>query len=416
MAPQSNLGGGADSSAAEHPAAWAAVYAMALSTFVLVASEFMPVSLLSPVANDLGITEGQAGQSISVCGVAALLTSLSATRLIGGIDRRWVLMVLVSLLIGAGVLVSLAPNFTVLMAGRILVGVAVGGFWSLSAAVAMRLVPAGSVPNALAVINGGNAIAATIAAPLGSFLGGIIGWRGAFLCVVPLAVAAVAWLVYALPSLPAERRAAPGGMLALLRKPRVTVGFAGAALFFAGQFALFTYLRPFLEQVTQVSLGQLSTLLLLVGGMGFLGTVLIGRVIGERLHLTLAAIPAVMAVLAVCLALAGTSLGAAAALLAIWGLLGTAAPVAWWTWVTRAAADNPEAGGGLMVAAAQVGITGGAVLGGTVYDALGPVPTFLGSGVILLLAALVALASGWRPGKAPRAGIVAGSPATADAR
>ncbi|PZP47892.1 MAG: MFS transporter [Azospirillum brasilense] len=416
MAPGLNLGGGAVGSAAERPAAWGAVYAMALSTFVLVASEFMPVSLLSPIASDLAITEGQAGQSISVCGVAALLTSLTVARLIGGIDRRRVLMVLVSLLIGGGALVAFAPNFAVLMAGRVLVGVAVGGFWSLSAAVAMRLVPAASVPKALAVINGGNAIAATVAAPLGSFLGGLIGWRGAFLCVVPLAVAAVAWLAFALPGLPAERRAAPGGMLALLRKPLVAVGFAGAALFFAGQFALFTYLRPFLEQVTHVGLAGVSAMLLLVGGMGFVGTVLIGRTIGERLHLTLAAIPAIMAVLAVCLALAGTSPGATAALLAIWGLLGTAAPVVWWTWVTRAAADNPEAGGGLMVAAAQVGITSGAVLGGTVYDALGPVPTFLGSGALLVLAALVAFASGWRPGRACRDGIAAGPPAVAEAR
>jgi DHA1 family purine ribonucleoside efflux pump-like MFS transporter len=79
------------------------------------------------------------------------------------------------------------------MIGRALLGIAIGGFWSISAATIMRLVPPQSVPRGLAVINGGNAIATTIAAPLGSFMGGLIGWRGAFFCVVPLASAAVIW-------------------------------------------------------------------------------------------------------------------------------------------------------------------------------------------------------------------------------
>jgi predicted MFS family arabinose efflux permease len=375
-------------------ARWGAVYAMTLCTFVLVASEFMPMSLLSPIAHDLQLSEGRAGEAIAISGLFAVITSLSLTRLIGTLNRRAVLLGLTALLIVSGTLVAFAPSYPVLMLGRAVVGVAIGGFWSLSAAMAMRMVPPASVPKALAVMNGGNAIASTVAAPLGSFMGGLIGWRGAFFSVVPLAVAAVIWQFFALPSLPATSRGQSTNPLSMLQRRHVAIGFLGTLLLFTGQFSLFTYLRPFLEQVTHVNLATLSSLLLVVGFMGFIGTVLIGRMIGDQLHILLAVLPAIMAVVAVGLGFYGGSIMVAAPLLAIWGLTGTAAPVAWWTWVTRAAPDDAEAGGGLMVAVAQIGITLGATLGGMAYDSLGPVVTFMGSAAILAVGAVVAFASG----------------------
>jgi len=371
--------------------AWGAVYAMTLCTFVLVASEFMPVSLLSPIARELQLSEGQAGQAIAISGLFAMVASLSIGRLIGGVDRRLVLLCLTALLILSGGVVAFAPNYAVLMVGRAILGIAIGGFWSMSAAIVMRLVPADSVPRALAVLNGGNAIATVVGAPLGSFLGGLIGWRGAFFCVVPLAVAATLWQAFSLPRLAAEPRTGNSGMAALLRRKAVLVGLGGAALLFMGQFALYTYLRPFLEQVTGASLGVLSTLLLVVGVSGFVGTTLIGRLIGARLHLLLAALPAIMALTAIGLAAFGSSLWIVAGLLALWGLVGTAAPVAWWTWVTRAAPGHAEAGGGLMVAVVQLAIMSGATLGGLAYDAFGPRIEFLGSAAVLAVAGLVAL-------------------------
>ena len=364
---------------------------MTLCTFVLVASEFMPVSLLSPIANDLHLTAGQAGRAIAISGLSAMVASLSLGRLIDGIDRRLVLLALTALLIVSGALVSYAPSYAVLMVGRAVLGLAIGGFWSMSAAVAMRLVPAQAVPKALAMLNGGNALATVIGAPLGSFLGGLIGWRGAFFCVVPMAIAATAWQAFALPALPTERRDGGSGMLVLLGRRTVLRGLVGAALLFMGQFALYTYLRPFLEQVTHVGLGTLSTLLLVVGVAGFVGTTLIGRLIGGKLHILLAAIPAIMAVAAIGLALFGTSVAVVAVLLAIWGLVGTAAPVGWWTWVTRAAPDDAEAGSGLMVAVVQFAIMSGSTVGGLAYDAVGPSTEFLGSAAVLAVAAAVAL-------------------------
>ena len=378
----------------DRPARWGAIYAMALCSFVLIASEFMPVSLLSPIAHTLNLTEGKAGQAISISGLFAVITSLSLSSVLGKTDRRIVLLVLTSLLVVSGAIVAFAPTYLVFMAGRALLGIAIGGFWSMSAAIAMRLVPSHAVPKALAVISGGNALATVLAAPLGSFVGSLIGWRGAFFCVVPVAVAAVIWQALTLPPLPVAERQSARGMFALLRRPPVVFGLLTVAMLFVGQFALFTYLRPFLEQVTHVSPAMLSIMLLILGVSGFIGTVLIGRVLNGGLFLTLAVLPALMAATAAALTVLGTSVVAVGILLAVWGFAGTSAPVAWWTWLARTVPDEAEAGGGLMVAIVQLAITLGATMGGIVFDAAGPRAEFLASAGLLAIAALAAVAIG----------------------
>lgn len=373
------------------PAAWGAVLAMSLAAFALVASEFMPVSLLTPLALELRISEGQAGHSIAISGAFALVTSLFLNRVVGRIDRKTVLLGLTLLMICSGTVAALAPNYPLFMVGRALIGVAIGGFWSMSAATVMRLVPEAEVPRALAILNGGNALATVIAAPAGSFLGALIGWRGAFFCLVPVAAIALVWLWRGLPALRSERRADAAGMRTLLARPAVVLGMAGVSLLFMGQFALFTYLRPFLETVTGVDATTLSLMLLVLGIAGFVGTTLIGAVLQGRLYRVLVVIPLVMAALAIGLVLFGASSAAVFVLLAAWGLVGTSAPVGWWTWLAQTLPRDAEAGGGLMVAVVQLAIMLGATLGGMLFDASGYRATFHLSAGLLVLAAVAAL-------------------------
>lgn len=374
---------------AQRPA-WGAVLAMTLCVVVLIASEFMPVSLLTPIARDLGVTEGQAGQAISISGLFAVVTSLLISTVIGSLDRRVVVIGMALLLAVSGTLVALAPNFLVLMTGRALLGVAIGGFWSLNTSILMRLLPAALVPAGLAISNGGVAFASTVSAPLGSTMGELIGWRWTFFAVVPLALAAAVWQALALPRLPPRGQSRTGNVLRLLKDRRVLVGMSAILLFFMGQFALFTYLRPFLEQVTGVGISTLSALLLVNGVASLIGTLLISTAIRASLPVTLVAIPLVMAGLALALAVFGTSTWAVAGLLALWGLVGTGGPVAWGTWLTRTLPEDAEAGGGLQVAVIQLAITLGATVGGLVFDAAGPVADFTGSAAILALGAVVA--------------------------
>ncbi len=380
---------------ASRASGWGAVFALTLCVATLIASEFMPVSLLTPIATGLRMTEGRAGQAIAVSGLFAVLTSLGISSATRGIDRRRVLLWLAVLMLVSGVMVALAPNAAVFMAGRALLGVVIGGFWSMSAATVMRLVPEADVPRALGMLNGGNALATTIAAPLGSFLGQYVGWRGAFFAVVPLAAVTLGWLWMSLPAMPSERGPGGGTVFRVLRRRQVPLGMVAITLFFLGQFALFTYLRPFLETVTRVDVSTLSLLLLVTGVAGLLGTWLIGRMLRTRLYGLLVAMPLAMAAIAIALTTFGTSVIAVGVLLAGWGLIGTAAPVGWWTWLSKVLPDDAEAGGGLMVAVIQLAIALGATAGGLVYDRSGYESTFALSAAALCASALLA-GIGWR--------------------
>ena len=370
---------------------WPAVFALTLCVSTLIASEFMPVSLLTPIASGLQVSEGQAGQAIAVSGIFAVITSLFIAWVSRNLNRRALLLGLTALMGASGLIVALAPNYIVFMAGRALLGVVIGGFWSMSTATVMRLVPEEAVPRALALLNGGNALATTIAAPLGSYLGQYIGWRGAFFCVVPLAAVTLAWQFMRLPSMPNQERASGIAAFKVLRRPQVPLGMLSVALFFMGQFALFTYLRPFLETVTAVDVTTLSLMLLGLGVAGLAGTYAIGIALKRWLFGLLITMPLAMAAIAGGIVAAGHSRIGVAILLALWGFIGTAAPVAWWTWVSKALPGAAEAGGGLMVAVVQLAITMGAAVGGLLFDRWGYQATFLTSAALLISSALIAI-------------------------
>lgn len=375
----------------QHPkTSWGAVFAMSLAAFVLVASEFMPVSLLTPIAADLHVSEGQAGQGIAVSGLFALITSLLIASIAARVERKPLLLALTLLMIASGTVAAFAPDYTTYMFARALIGIAIGGFWSLSAATAMRLVPEDQVTRAMAIVNGGNALATVIAAPLGSFLGSLIGWRGAFFCIVPVAVLAAVWLMVSMPTLKNSGATSSGNVFRLMKRLPVALGMIAVSVFFMGQFMLFTYLRPFLETVTQVSVSTLSLMLLVLGLAGLAGTFLIEAFLKSGLHRTLIVIPVLMAVIALALVSFGSSTMTTTVLLGLWGLVATAAPVGWWTWLARTLPDDAEAGGGLMVAIVQLAIASGATVGGLLFDFSGYRATFESSAMLLGVAAVLA--------------------------
>jgi predicted MFS family arabinose efflux permease len=374
--------------AKEH-ARWGGIFAMTLCVFVLIASEFMPVSLLTPVAKDLAVTEGLAGQGIAISGALAVLTSLTLSTIAGNVNRKYLLLGMTALMALSGIVIALASSFAIYMAGRALIGIAIGGFWSLSAATAIRLVPQHQVSRALAIFNGGNALATVVAAPLGSYLGTTIGWRGAFLCLVPVAIVAFIWQCFSLPNMAGSTSPAPrANVFRLFGRPAIAMGMSACGLFFMGQFALFTYVRPFLETVTRVNSSGLSLILLTIGVAGFVGTLFVSAFLNARFYLTLMALPLLMAAIAGMLILAGHSLWIVALLLGLWGMFATAAPTGWWTWIARTLPEDAEAGGGLMVATIQLSIALGSTAGGVVFDHFGWQYAFAMS-LALLLAAVV---------------------------
>ena len=361
---------------------------MTLCVALLIASEFMPVSLLTPIAHDLAATEGMAGQAISISGLFAVGTSLLIATVASRFDRRHVLLALTACMGASLALIALAPNFAVLMVARALLGVTVGGFWSLSSATLMRLVPEDVLPKAVGVLYLGNAVATAAAGPIRSYLGGGMGWRGVFWALVPLTALSLAWQWASLPSMPPQKAVPIGRVLALLGRRHVSSAMVAVMLTFGGAFATFTYLRPFLETYTHASLTQLSLLLLGLGAAGFVGTYASAALVGRHLRAMLRGLPLALGAVTLAMLAAGHLVGAVAIALVAWGTVNSAIPVAWFSWLTVAVKDEPEAAGGLMVAVIQLAIMLGAAFGGLLLDHFSITATFLGGAALLVLASL----------------------------
>lgn len=375
---------------------WAAVICMTLLTFLLVGLEFMPVSLLTPIARDLAITEGQAGLAIAISGFFAVVTSLFGNGLLKRLDRRTVVLFYTALLALSSLIIALAPTFLVLLFGRALVGMAIGGFWSLSTAILARLANDADLPKAIALLQGGTAFAIVIAAPIGSYLGELIGWRGIFLSTVPVGLAALAWQWLALPQIPPTETGSVRRMFALLGNRRFALGMAATGFAFIGMNSLSIYLRPFLEQVTGLEIDALSLTLLGVGLGGLAALFVIGPILRRHLNLVLIGLPAGMAAFALLMIALGQYALPTIAILVLWGAFNTPVPAAWNTWMARVIPDDLEAGGSLQVALIQMAIAGGAVAGGVMFDMAGWWSAFLLSAGLLSASAVLAAMAGVR--------------------
>lgn len=363
---------------------------MSLCVALLIASEFMPVSLLTPIAADLHASAGMAGQAISISGLFAVIASLLIAPLSSRFNRRHVLIALTATMLVSLLLIANAHSFGMLMAARALLGVVIGGFWALSTATVMRIMPEPAVPKALGIIFIGNAVAAAFAAPLGSYLGASIGWRGVFWGMLPLVALTIVWQWRSLPSMPAQGATSLSGIVTLLKRRYVARAMLAVMLGFAGAFSAFTYFRPFLETIAQVDVSQLSLLLLGLGLAGFVGTYAATALVPKRLFTLLSVLPAALGVATLGMLLAGHLLWAVAIAMIAWGTLNAAIPVAWSTWLSRCIKDAPESGGGLMVAAIQLSIMLGGALGGVLLDHVSIGATFVGASVLLLASSLVA--------------------------
>ena len=381
----------ADESLSPAKPAWRAVYALALGVFGLIVAEFLPASLLTPMASSLGVSEGMAGQAVTATALVALVTGLLIATATRNIDRRWVLMFFSVLQIVSSLMVAFAGSLAFLLLGRLLLGIAIGGFWAMSTATAMRLVPAAHVPKALAIIFSAVSVATVVAAPLGSYLGELIGWRNVFiLCAIP-SLLALLWQLWVLPSMRPESVGTFSTLFRVLRRPGMLGGMLASILIFSGHFAFFTYLRPFLETVAQASVEGVSLILLGFGVANFIGTSVASYLLSRslRLTLTLALVPLMMSVLALLMVTFGHLSVLDGLLVALWGFAFGLVPVAWSTWLATTVPDEAESAGGLLVASIQLAISAGAAGGGAVFDLHGASGVFTGSGLLLLTAMVV---------------------------
>jgi DHA1 family purine ribonucleoside efflux pump-like MFS transporter len=367
------------------PARWAAVGSLSLGVFALVTAEFLPASLLTAMATDLGVTDGAAGQAVTatalVAAVAAPVIPLASHRL----DRKLVLLALTGLLFASNMLAVAASSLPVLLVARVLLGVALGGFWAMAAALAMRLVPEPLFARAMALVLTGVSVATVCAAPVGAWMGELWGWRSAFTAAAILSAVTFAAQLAALPSLPPRDRPDVRVLAGLLGRPGVRVALLAVLLVISGHFAGFTYIRPLMEKVTHADVQTVSAVLLGYGVGGFFGNFAGGWIADRSERWSIVAGGSLISILAFALLAAAGSAALTAVAVTLWGFAFGAFPVGFQTWIVRAAPDQAEGAGGLLVAAFQIAIASGAISGGVLVDRFGPLgaPAFMAAAMVL---------------------------------
>ena len=364
---------------------WLAMLAMLATSFALVSAEFLPAGLLTPMAADLGISEGTAGQVVTATALVGAITALLSNVLIGTLNRKAVLLGLSALALVSNLLSAYATDFWLLLVGRAGLGIALSAFWALSMAVVVRLVGTKSMGRGVAMVSLGVSLA-TIAAPsMGALISDWIGWRHATAITAGLAGFALLLQLISLPSLPASAGNSLGDVIGLTRRRGVQLGMLAILLLMAGHMTGSVYVRPFLEQVTALSTGMIALVLGGFGAAAVLGTVLAGRLADIDARKTLALTGTIMALAALALVLWGASVVAAFSFVALWGLAFGMAPVSLQANLSRSAPDALEGAGSLMVVSFQVAITLGALIGGYVVD------TYSANANMMLTAILAAM-------------------------
>ncbi|MFE6816168.1 MFS transporter [Streptomyces sp. NPDC057677] len=382
---------------------------MTLGIFTVMTAELLPVGLLTPAAADLAVSEGTAALMVTVPGLVAALAAPLVTVRAAGADRRALLVGLLLLAAAANLVSALAGHLTVVLAARVLLGIAIGGFWALAGGLAPRLVPAGAVGRATAVIFGGVSAASVLGVPAGTLLTERAGWRWAFAATGLLALLAAAALRTLLPRLPGRGagtgaepsptspagRSGAGTLLALPRRNRrVRAGLLLTLALVTGHFLAYSFVRPLLTDRSGISGSLLGALLLGYGVAGVAGNFLAGSRAARSPGRTLAVIAAALGTVLLAGFLLGDSAIAGAGLLLLWGLAYGGVSVALQSWFMAAAPDDVETATGLNVSVFCLAIALGALLGGLLVDAYS-LDTVLLAGAALTLAAFpVAVLSG----------------------
>ena len=380
----------AASNAAAPAASWTAVGAIGVGAFALVSSEFLPVGLLPQIARELHISTGQAGLMVTVPGFAAAIAAPLTLAFAGRLDRRHVLCALLVLLALANLTVTLAGSFAMVLLGRTLLGVAIGGFWTVGGSLGPRLRP-DAAAKASSLIFAGVSVGTVAGVPLGTLVGNLLGWRMAFAGATTVAVAVLGLLLLALPPVPAQGSRSLASVPALLVLPKIRIGMAAVLLMFAGQFASYTYIAPYLLGHKGLAAALIGPILFGYGAAGLAGNLLGGWAAGRSVRGALAATAALMGGAVLLLLVSGPGLPALAPVL-LWGLAFGMLPIAMQSWLFSAAPDRLEAVSALFTFSGQAAIGIGALLGGLVADRVGLTGAMgLGAAAGLLTLLLVAL-------------------------
>ncbi|MGF6505860.1 MFS transporter [Paraburkholderia sp. 32] len=373
---------------------WLGVIAIALGAFSLVVTEFLPIGLLPGIIKGFGISEGTAGLTVTVTAALGFVAAPVAALSVGRIDRRVVLLGFTLLVLTSGVVSAIAPNFPILLAARVLLGIGVGGFWAISITAAARLVPENEVHKASSLVFSGISIASVVSIPMGSYISTHYDWRIAFVVASVLAVLVLALQIFALPRIDVQQEVTVKDFFGLLRSRKIVAIYFTIIFIVSGQFSGYTFVTPYLQKIIRFDPNTISALLFAYGVLAVIGTFVGGALAGRDLHKTVYGNVVLLLGSVIAIATFPHHSVIAITSLLLWALSWGVAPVGTQLWLFSATQHAPEAAQSLNTSIFQLSITLGSLVGGLVVDHVGLHASMWSGAAIFALAVVMVIVIG----------------------
>jgi len=376
--------------------------ALALGGFGIGLTEFVIMGLLPQVAADFHVTEATAGWLISGYALAVVVGALGLTAAVTRFERKPVLAVLMLLFIAGNLVSAVAPDYSVMMIGRIIAALSHGAFFGIGAVVAASMVAPNKKAGAIAIMFTGLTAANVLGVPFGTMLGQAAGWRSTFWAITVIGVLALAGILALVPKTAAPKagsgETAAGGLrgeLRAFRSGQVWLSILVTILGYGGMFGAFTYIAYTLTEVTGFSAATVPWLLILFGVGLFIGNTLGGKAADKNVDRTLLVVLAILVLVLVVFALTAGNQPLTIASMVLLGGFGFATVPGLQMRVMKYASSAPTLASGANIGAFNVGNALGAWLGGaTITAGLGYTsPIWAGAGITLLGLAVMAFAA-----------------------
>ena len=347
-------------------AAYLRVFALAVAAFVVNTTEFLPIAMLTDIGRGFNMSEADTGIMITVYAWVVSLASLPLMLIAARTERRRLLLSLFAVFVAGHALSVAAWSFPVLLVSRVVIALTHALFWAITAALAMRLAPRGKRQQALGWLSLGTAMATVLGLPMGRIIGQLLGWRATFALIGILALGVMLLLAKILPRLESRNAGSLASLPQLARRPLLLGVYGMTVLMVVAHFTAYSYIEPYVLRVTQMPPQTATAVLLVYGVSGMAASWLFSRFYPSRPNTTLLTAAGLLLFSLLLLNPLGGSTEAMFVLVFVWGIGIAVASLSVIGNVMHYAADATDVANAIFSGCCNIGIGGGALLGGIV--------------------------------------------------